>query len=289
VPGAKGVVDSVWEDLETARGKHGDEFEKVVNDAYDELKKVIGKEGKMDMSTAAKAWDVIQKYMKQLQELVGDAAGDILDNHPEVKEKLGGSVDQLKSMGENLGPEAKKQVDQTWDQIRDIGKSGFGAESIEKIKKLVQEKVEQLKKMGDEAWSKGMEKAKPYLDKNPKVKELIEKNADTLKQGNFSELYSKIESAVKSGNTDDLEKYVKGAGEKAKKAVGGSGLDQYLKMIPGADGIGEKLGQLQEVAQKHGKDAESLLRDTVKEIREVLEKKSDEAKKIAEKAKEEGK
>jgi len=287
VPGARGAVDSVWNDLETARGKHGDEFDKTVNEAYDELKGVIGKGEVLSIATATKAWDVIQKYVKKLQELVGDAAGDILDNHPEVKEKLGGSVDQLKNLGDNLGPEAKKEVDKTWEQIKDIGKNGFGADSIEKIKKLVQEKVEQLKKLSDEAWSKGLEKAKPYLDKNPKVKEIVEQNADALKQGNFQELYDKVKNAVESGSTEDLEKYVKDAGAKAKKVASsaGGGLDQYVKMLPGGEQIGEQLGRLQEIAQKHGKDAEQLLQDTVKELREVLEKKSEEAKKIAEKAK----
>lgn len=37
-----------------------------------------------------------------------DAAEDVLENHPQLKEKLGGSADQLKQLGEQIGPKAKK-------------------------------------------------------------------------------------------------------------------------------------------------------------------------------------
>lgn len=287
VPGAKGVVDSVWDDMEKVRGKHGDEFDKIVKEAYGDLKGIIEKGEGMTMDGASKAWDVVQKHVKKLQRLVEDAADDILENHPEVKEKLGGSYEQLKSLGDNLGPEAKKQVDQTWDQVKDIGKSGFSADSIGKIKKLVDEKVKVLKKMADEAWNKGMEKAKPYLDKNPQVKKIVEDNKDALKQGNFQDLYNKIEKAVKSGDTKELEEYAKGAGEKAKKAASsmGGGLDQYIKMIPGGAQLGENFGKFQEVIQKRGPEAQKLAEDTIKEIQDLLAKKSEEAEKIAEKAK----
>jgi len=150
----------------------------------------------------------------------------------------------------------------------------------------VQEKVEQLKKLGDEAWSKGMEKAKPYLDKNPKVKELIENNADALKQGNATELFEKAKQAVDEGSTEDLEKYVNQAKEKAEKSLGGAkgSFEQYLKMLPGGGDVLGKLQNLQEVAKQKGPEAQKLLEQTIKEIGDVLNKKSDEAKKIADDA-----
>jgi len=129
-----------------------------------------------------------------------------------------------------------------------------------------------------------MEKAKPYLDKNPKVKEIIEDNTSALKQGNFQELYEKIKSAVESGSTDELEKYVKDAANKTKQSAGG-GLDQYLKMVPGGDQVVSKLGQLQELAQKKGPEAQKLLEETMKEVGDVLSRKSEEAKKLANEAK----
>lgn len=294
VPGASGYVNTAFDDLETIRSKHSEEFDKIVKEAYEELKD-IAKSG-VNVQNAQKAADVLQKHMGRMYELGADAFSDILNNHPDLKEKVGGNLDQLKQMGSQYGPEAKKQVDQTWDQIRDIMNSGISAEAVMKVKKLVEEKKEQLKKVGDEAWKKGMEQAKPYLDKNPKIKEIIEKNQDALKQGNAKELFDKARSAVESGSTDDLEKYVSSALDKAKQSGIGQqlgqqmgGLDKYMKMIPNGDEILSKLSQLKEVADKHSKEGEQLLKETFEELQKVISNKADKAKDIAEKAKKESK
>ncbi|MBH1945719.1 hypothetical protein I5L01_16040, partial [Erythrobacter sp. YJ-T3-07] len=136
------------------------------------------------METASKAAEVLADLSKKLGNLAGNAFEDIIDNHPELKEKFGGSIDQLKQMGDQYGPEAKKQVDETWKQVRDVLGGGLTMANINKARQLIQEKVEQVRKLSDEAWKKGLEQAKPYLDKNPKVKELVENNADALKSGN---------------------------------------------------------------------------------------------------------
>jgi len=285
IPGASGFVETTFDDLDKIRSKHGDEVDKIVGEAYEELKGVSQKD--LSLSTAQQAWEVIQKHTKRIAELAGDAAEDILNNHPQIKNAVGGSIDQLKSMGDSYGPEAKKQVEETWDQIKDIVKGGLSADSAIKIKKLVEDKTQQLKKMGDELWKKGMEQAKPYLDKNPQVKEIVENNADALKKGNFQELYEKIKQAVESGSTGDLEKYVKSAKDKAQEKVGG--LDQYAKMIPGGDQVWSKFGQLQDIAKSKGPEAQKLMEDTVKEIGDILSKKSEQAKKLGEKAKNEAK
>ncbi len=43
---------------------------------------------------------------------------------------------------------------------------------------MINEKTEKVKKLGDQAWKKGLEQAKPYLDKNPQVKKMVEENAE---------------------------------------------------------------------------------------------------------------
>ncbi|KAF2431686.1 hypothetical protein EJ08DRAFT_173490 [Tothia fuscella] len=286
VPGASGYVDTAFKDLEKVQEKHADEVDEIVQSAYKELKDA-SKSG-LSVETAQKTWDIVQKYIKELGELAGDAAEDILDNHPEIKKKVGGSLDQLKNMGNEYGPEAKKQVDETWNQISDIIKGGFSADTAMKIKKLVDERVQKVKQLGDEAWKKGMEQAKPYLDKNPKIKEIIEKNQDALKQGNFGQLYEQVKKAATSGDTGDLEKYVKDAAGKAENAAkdsGFGGMEQYLDKIPGGDQILPKLSKIQEAASKHGKEAEQIFKDTINDISKVLSKRSDEAEKLAEKAK----
>jgi len=281
VPGASGYVDTAMDDLDRIHERHADEVDRIVQDAYNDLKKVSGQG--ISLAAAAQAWDVLQKHIKKIGDLAGDATEDILDNHPELKKQVGGNWEQLKQMGEQYGPEAKKQVDQTWDQIKDITKSGISTDSAEKVSKLVREKVEMLSKLGDEAWKKGLEKAKPYLDKNPRVKELVEENASALKQGNLEQLYEKVKTAAESGDTGDLEEYVKDAANKLNPTNGG-GLESLFKNVPGGDQILPKLRSLQELAQKHGDEAKGLLEETVQEVTQVLSKKADEAKKLAKNA-----
>jgi hypothetical protein len=287
IPGAKGYVDSAFDDLDAVREKHGDEVDSIVREAYEEMRGVLSN-GDVSLVTAHKTWEVLSKHMSRIAELAGDASQQIMDNHPQLKEKVGGNWDKLKEYGDKYGPEAKKEVDRTWKQVGDVVKTGVSPANIDKIKSIVQEKVEKLKKLGDEAWDKGMEQAKPYLDKNPKVKELIEQNADALKGGDVQQLYNRVKKAVENGDTGDLEGYIKSAADKAKDS-GFGGLDQYLNKIPGGDQIIPKLGQLQEVAQKHGDEAQKIMKDAIGEIGEILKKRGDEAAELAKKAKEDSK
>jgi len=287
IPGAKAYVDSAFNDLDAIREKHGDEVDNIVREAYEDMRRVLS-DGDVSLVTAHKTWDVITKHMSRIADLAGDASQQIMDNHPELKEKVGGNFDLLKEYGDKYGPKAKEEVDRTWKQVNDIVKTGLSAANIEKIRSVVQEKVDKLKKMGDEAWEKGMEQAKPYLDKNPEVKKLVEENADELKNGNIQELFKRVKSAVDKGDVGDLKKYVKGAADKVKDSGLGD-FEEYLNKIPGGNQILPKLNQLQETAQKHGDEAQKILKDAVAEISEVLKKKGDEASQLADKAKKDAK
>ncbi|KAM5344979.1 hypothetical protein ACJ41O_010841 [Fusarium nematophilum] len=292
IPGGRAYVDAAFSDWDKVRENNKDEADKLVNDAYKQFQD-LSKSG-LSLETAYKAYDVLADLSKKIANLAGDALSDILDNHPQVKEKLGGNVDQLKQLGDQYGPEAKKQVDETWRQVKDVLAGGFSASSIAKAKQLIDEKTEQVKKLGEEAWKKGLEEAKPYLDKSPKVKELVEKNADVLKQGNAKEVFDKAKSAADSGDLGDLEKYVKDAADKAKSkgselADGWVDLDKYIKQIPNGEDVLQKLQQLGEVADKHKEEGERLFQETVEELRKVLEKKSEKAQEIADNAKKEAK
>ena len=99
-------------------------------------------------------------------------------------------------MGENYGPEAKKQVDQTWQQLQEIMQTGFSAETLRKAQNLIEEKSELLRNMGKQAWDKGYDQVKPMLEKNPKVKQLIEENKDALMSGNAMELFQKAKDSL---------------------------------------------------------------------------------------------
>jgi cell division septum initiation protein DivIVA len=168
-------------------------------------------------------------------------------------------------------------------------RGGVSVEAVNKIRQIVQDKTEKLQKLGDEAWKKGLEQAKPYLDKNPQVKELIEKNAESLKQGNIGEIFEKVKDAVSSGKTDDLQEYVKKAGEAAKNSGFGQQVEQYAKKLPGGSEIWPKLQKLQQVAQSRGDEAEKILKGAYKDVAEVLQKRTEEAEKLAKEAGEDAK
>jgi hypothetical protein len=293
VPGGRAYIDAVFKDIDTIRQKHGDEVDKIVNDAYRRIQD-ISKQG-LSLDTAAKVYDVLADVTKQLGSLAGDSFADILDNHPQLKEKVGPGIDQLKQMGEEYGPEAKKVVDETWQQVKEILAGGISVQTAVKIKQLIDEKSEQVKKLGDEAWQKGLEQAKPYLDKNPQVKELVEKNADLLKQGNVTELLDRVKKAAESGQLGDLEDYVNKAVEKAKskgsQAAGSFGgqYEQFFKMIPEGSEIIPKLQQLSQVFKEHSKEGEQLLRETAEDLKKLLEEKTKKAQKLAESAKKDAK
>jgi hypothetical protein len=243
----------------------------------------------MSVETATKSWEIVESTLSKLGELAADSASEILDNHPQIKEKVGGNLDMLKSMAENGGEEAKKELEKTYSQIKEVVQGGVWVGTVEKIRKLIEEKTEKVKALGDQAWKKGMEQAKPYLEKNPKVKEIVEENADALKQGNFSELFENVKEAVSSGDTEKLQEYVKSAGEKAKNSGVGQSIMQYAKMIPGGEQILPKLQQLQEVAKKRSGEGEKILKGAYEDIQEVLQKRIGEAEKLGEKAKKDAK
>jgi uncharacterized protein Yka (UPF0111/DUF47 family) len=290
VPGGRQYVDTIFKDIDTLRQNHREEVNEIVNDAYKQFQQ-LSKSG-LSLETASKAYDVLADLSKKIGSLAGDALTDIIDNHPQVKDKFGGSIEQLKQMGEQYGPEAKKQVDETWNKVKDVMAGGLTAANLDKARRLVQESVEKVKEFGDQAWKKGLEQAKPYLDKNPKVRELIENNADALKQGNIKELFEKASKAVDSSDLGEFQDYVNSAVDKAKskgsQLTGGS-LDQYLKLVPSGGDILSKMQQLREVAEEHKGDAERLLKETVEEIKQLLEKKYNEAEKIKEQAKKDAK
>ncbi|RAO70500.1 uncharacterized protein BHQ10_006512 [Talaromyces amestolkiae] len=279
IPGARGYVDTAFDDLEKIRNNHQEDFDKIVKDAYNETRDIFSKEG-FNTSSASKAAQALQKYLSQLFDLAGDAASDVLQNHPQLKEKVGGSYDQLKQMGDAYGPKAKEEVDKTWQQISDIIKAGVSVDSADKIRSLIQEKKEKLQSLGDEAWKKGLEESQSYLEKNPKLKQLIEENADALKKGNFKELWGLLKDKVPSGKTEDVEKYIKEKVDQAKN-TDFSGLDQWLNKLPGGSDLISQLQTLQNTAQKKGSETEDVLKETLEELRDVLKKRMEQVEKLA--------
>jgi hypothetical protein len=184
-------------------------------------------------------------------------------------------------MANAYGPEAKKELDQTYNQIKEVVAGGIGITTLDKTRRIIQEKMDKMRSLGDEAWKKSVEQSKPFLDKNPKIKELLEKNKDALKSGNTTELFSKLSE----GNPDSVKQYIQQALEKAGQGGTcmsmGKNMEQYTKMILGGDNIILKLTQLQVVARRKGDEVEKSLRETYDEIAEVLQRKTKEIEKLA--------
>lgn len=206
VPGGKGYVDAAFNDLEMIRKHHGNEVDQVVKEAYAELRDVT-KKG-MNLDAANEAYNVLSKHLQRLLELSRDAAQDILENHPQLKEKLGGSAEQLKQLGDRVGPEAKKEIDDAWQQVNDIVNAGLSGQAVNQARKLLQDKTEKIRQMGDKAFNQAYQQLQPMLEKNPQIKQFVEQNLETLKQGNISETMQKVSAAVTNGNTSDLENYL---------------------------------------------------------------------------------
>jgi len=287
VPGGRKYVEAAFKDLDAIREKHGDQVDSIVRDTYTEIRDTTKGQG-LSIDTAQQVWTIIEKRLSDVAELGVDASDTIFQNHPGLKDKVGGSIDDLKSMRDHYGPEVKEQVDKTWDQIRSVVKKGVSADTVNDIRGIIEEKTKLVKKLADEAFDKGLQQAKPYLEKSPKVKELVEDNADALKKGDTNQLWQKIKDAASSGKTGDLEQFVKQTVDKSKSGSsgsGGSGLDSILKNIPGAESIAPSMSKLVSIGQEHGDEAKDLLNSTMKEIEQVLRKKVSEAEELAQKAK----
>jgi len=271
VPGGRQYVDTAFKDLDSIRNKHGSEVDNIVKEAYSELKDVSSKG--MNLETLSSVWEVLSKHLQRISELAVDAGQDILNNHPELKEKMGGSFDQLKQLGDRLGPDAKKQVDETWKEVQGIVQQGVQWNTIPRVQQLVQEKVQEVKKLGDKVWQQGLEQVKPMLEKNPEAKKLVEENADILKQGNIGEAFEKVKSAVQSGNIGDLQQYVDSAKSKAEQFSSGS-LSKWLGTLPSGSKILPELQKLKSLAESRSDEAQQLAKDTMNDLTSVFEKRS---------------
>lgn len=290
IPGGRGLIDTTFKKINKLRDGHGQEIDEIVGETYQELQQ-ISREG-LSMQTLQHTAEALNKFAKRIGSVAGDSIGEILDDYPQIRDTIGQPVQQLRQMSESMGPEVKKEVDQTWDQIKELMQGGLTAGTAAKAYSLLQEKTQKIREMGNESWKKGMEKAKPMLEKNPKLKELLEKNESALKQGNAQELFQKVSESINSGNTSDLEGYVKQTVDKTKNQASGmslGGLEKYAQMIPGGSEIMQKISQIEEVATKHRSEGEKLLKETLNEIQKVVAKQSDKAKDLVENAKRESK
>ncbi|KAI5815172.1 hypothetical protein BZA77DRAFT_345125 [Pyronema omphalodes] len=308
IPGA----DKVFEELDRLAESHGEEVEKIIGNAYEEIKNEV-KKGGLDVATAVKLADTMKKTAEELKELGKDAGRKVLEDSPELKEKVGKAMDMLKDMADEYGPDAKKVVDETYKELEDLYKEGVTPQGVYKAVQLVKEKKEKIKDMGikvaEKAWEKGTKEAQPYLEKFPEVKKVVEENMDSLKGmalgGGISvtmipKLFKTIMDATQGDakeGTEKLKKYFEDITKDGKKKMedftdsdafqGASEyVEKYIKSIPGGEEALKGMPSIDELvnlSKNKGPEAQKLLKETMNDISKVLEKRIGEAKELAKK------
>jgi phage tail protein X len=218
VPGGRQIVDSLFKDIDTLREHHGDDVDNIVRKTYTDVQKIVKAKG-VSMDGAVEAWDVLTANLAKLGEIAGGSFETLLDNHPAAKEQLAGPIEQLKSASQRYGPEAKKEVEKAYAQVKEVISSGEGlsATNIAKIKSIYDRAVEKAQQVGEQAYQKGLDQVQPQLDKVPELKSLLNKNFnDLVKKADWQELYKKIKQAAENKDPKPVQDYVQSVLEKTK-------------------------------------------------------------------------
>ncbi|KAG8858959.1 hypothetical protein FRB96_004779 [Tulasnella sp. 330] len=323
VPGAASYVDATFDGIDELHSKHKDEVDAIVNKAYDEIKKIVA-DGKMDLPTAGKVFAILQEQGRELGELAakvgGDIIGPIIDKHPELMEKIGGSWDDLKQIAgdakdSDVAQRAQSIYDDTTKQVGELFSKGFSPDAIQRAKELIDQKTKEVKeltgKAAQEVWNKGR---KEYLDKAPEEVKSLFSDKDTMSSvlGGSGAMASAVAiwSKVKEVSTSQAgfdEKSVQGlkylVQRKVKDAQGKGGdlkdkvgqvtfdagwnsVKSWVKTVPGGEKAIESaedldVTHLSALVTSKKAEAQDLIKETYSDVVAVLKEKADKAKKLA--------
>jgi hypothetical protein len=129
-----------------------------------------------------------------------------------IQKEHGNRVDEIViTAHKDLSDATKDGLD-----LKNVLRGGLDNDTVEKIRKLIEDKIQAVEKFGDVAWERGMEEARPYLEKSPKVKIILEENKDSLKHGNLAVLWDKVKDAASSGNTEPVQNYLRDVQERRR-------------------------------------------------------------------------
>ncbi|OJT01839.1 hypothetical protein TRAPUB_7704 [Trametes pubescens] len=323
IPGARPHVDAAFDTIDELRESHGDEVNRIVSDGYEEVRKIVQASGSgVDIATATKVYEVLQKRSGELQALgekAGkDAFGSLSEKYPQVSEKLGGGYDELRKLAQSKGPEAKKLYDETSGQIKEIFSKGFSQESLDQARQLIQSKTAEIQKIAksssQDAWQKALKEAGPYLEKLPDVKKLLEENQDkfiaagaaTLTGGSSSvqEIFKRVKEVAEGDSAKNKEKlkelhdFVQKQAEEAEQQgtaqleKGWEYLQEWLRAMPGGEEALKRVPDVKvfvKVSQDKREEAKKLAQETYEAVLKVLEEKGKKAKQLSEEVKEDTK
>lgn len=255
IPGASGYIDSTFDSLDEVASTHSEEVDKILKGAYDELRPII-QDGTMNQENAAKIFDILRRRVTELQKVASQATSDILapflEKHPELKDSLGSGYEEFQRLTKDAAPEAKRIVTDTTKQIKSALENGVDAKSIAKVKEIIQDATKKIQESssgaGKEAWDKATETAKPYLDKIPEIRDLLQSKASILiGAGGTADIWSRVKEIGEQkgkASKEKVEEVKSFIEQKVEEAQSGSGtgdlwdkLEDFASTIPGADKV----------------------------------------------------
>ncbi|EME41352.1 hypothetical protein DOTSEDRAFT_134841, partial [Dothistroma septosporum NZE10] len=208
--GGREIVEKSFDDLKRVRECHETEVNEIVRDTDDELRVVPNRRGASLEAVNATCY-ILSRRSEEISSLAVDAAHQILESHPEMRDTLDCSFDQLRQLGDRLSPGAEKEVDETFSEVSRVVKQFIDSNTADEIRRKVEAKAQKDRRRIDRAWSFAMEQLRPTLEHNPRVKRIVEENLETLRQGRAKEVAEKIRQAIMSDSIAELEleRYIK--------------------------------------------------------------------------------
>ncbi|CAF0934188.1 unnamed protein product [Adineta ricciae] len=157
IPGSAPFLGKVFDQIEQISKEHGDDVKKIFDETYKDFEK-LAKEGSLDSQTAGKAVDILQKRVKELQELAGDVGGDaykkLVSDNPKLKDQISEQYDTLKQAIEKAKgkkPEAQKLLTETVSELGKIFKeNGVSEKTVKQAQEVLKKKAEEAKKLGED-------------------------------------------------------------------------------------------------------------------------------------------
>lgn len=153
IPGSAPFLGKVFDQIEQISKEHGDEVKKVFEETYSDVEKLVT-HGGLDPKTASEAVAIIQKRVKQIQDLAGDSFNDLITKNPQLKDKISEQYKTLKEVAEKAKdkkPEVQKLLKDTGSELAKIFKdNGVSEKSIKQAQELLKKKAEEATKIGED-------------------------------------------------------------------------------------------------------------------------------------------
>lgn len=172
VPGSGQLVDSTFDQLEFLADKYGDDVNRIAKKTYSDVQAAISD----SKNTGEAIMKSLQDASQRLSELAGDKGQQLLDQalqkQPELRKAVGDAHKEFQQLVETQsvvcpdsflssscllneslsGPKARDIALATYSSAAAIvSKGGFNSETVDKLKQLLSEKSNQLKKLAEDS------------------------------------------------------------------------------------------------------------------------------------------